>query len=314
MTPINFVTCIKTEYLLKNEGIKWEIHKVPLSKISWGKSSQNAGRVGRKLDESTVEEYGLGMLNGDPFPYVCLAMEGNQYVIVCGNHRCHGAKEAGFTHVTAYIIKLKHEIDYRIIAFLSNRKEGLRENKSQAIAFAADIKSETGCTAAEAAKKCGLKTGTLQTYLKGMKVRQHCNSLGLKTQSLSQSHMIHLNKVMHSDNILRESVKLASIPSVTAIRLGGFMDDINEQRTEAKQLVLLEDILEDRKSEIPRKRGGITMDKHAQFNRTYNKMASFVNGSGDLVSGIDYDRDSDEFKSKKANWPSIRRAINGLFK
>lgn len=306
--------CFKTEQLLEREGIKWNVLEIPLAKIDWNKSEKNAGRCGRGVDESLAEEYGIQMLDGDRFPMTCVARDGGKYVIVMGNHRLRGARDAGIKSVFAYVIALEHEAEYRVLAFASNRKEGRREDKTRAIAFATNMVFETGCKPEEAARQASVSVDTVKRHIKAAKIRQHCDSLGLTTQSLSQEHMMQLGKMLHSDNVLRESVKTATVGPMSAKQLGEIIKDVKKNRTEVKQLARLEDIIEQVKSECPQKRAGITMGVQAKFHRAFNTLASFVNGNGEVISGISYNRTSNEFNAKKKEWKSLRQALNNVFK
>lgn len=122
-----FIADFRVDELLRAEGLSYDMKivalaDIELSQLDGGDSHwQMRDQV---LDPLVAERYGDDLEWGTKFPAGVLAKNGSRYEVVDFHHRIDGARRAGFTHVTAYVLGRMKEADRILLGFKLNRNHG----------------------------------------------------------------------------------------------------------------------------------------------------------------------------------------------
>lgn len=160
-----FIADFRVDELLRAEGLTYDMKVVALadtelSQLDGGDSHwQMRDQV---IDPLVAQRYGDDLSWGTKFPAGVLAKNGSRYEVVDFHHRVDGARRAGFTHVTAYVLGRMKEADRILLGFKLNRNHGKALTDSERVREGVRlIRLGHFATSREAAKVLGTDEGRI---------------------------------------------------------------------------------------------------------------------------------------------------------
>jgi len=149
--------------------------------IDWKEADDNPCRLGAKINELRVIDYGSKMLDGVEFPaIVLLEVSGKAlFNVLTGRHRGRAAREAGFAKFDAYVVRESDpfRVD-NLIRFL-NVIEGEAPDRAERLAqLVQAMHSNPKADLGEMAKIAGVPLEAAKTKLKEAAVEERADSLG----------------------------------------------------------------------------------------------------------------------------------------
>src|SRR5580765_1789275 len=127
----------RTENHLTRYGYAWQlVPDVLLARIDWKEADDNPCRLGVKLNELRVIDYGAKMLDGVEFPpLVVLEVAGKPlYVLLTGRHRGKAAIEAGLSSHACYVVREADPFRIELLVRFLNVIEGEGPDRAERLA------------------------------------------------------------------------------------------------------------------------------------------------------------------------------------
>lgn len=229
------------ENWLDSHGATYDRKTVAIDKIDYRRSLKNQARI-QPLDESLVAVYAEAMQDGAKFPPIVLADDGKGagMLVVDGNHRLAAAQLVGKTEVDAYVISNGTPRQITVMTFDANTKHGLPSSPEERRQHAVFLVETAGITAKDAARMLSVPTRELTLDLALLRADRRLASLGVdRWQALSRSSKIRLENI-RSDVVFASTAQLAIQSKMGIQALTNLVTEINDQRTEAEALAVVE--------------------------------------------------------------------------
>jgi hypothetical protein len=178
-----FIADFRVDELLRADGLSYDMKivslaEIELSQLDGGDSHwQMRDQV---IDPVVAERYGDDLSWGTKFPAGVLAKNGSRYEIVDFHHRIEGARRAGFTHVTAYVLGRMKEADRILLGFKLNRNHGKALSDAERVREGVRlIRLGHFATAREAAKVLGTDEGRINKARRVEDAQQKATEAGV---------------------------------------------------------------------------------------------------------------------------------------
>lgn len=170
----------KIEAWLTKQGVSWKYVKdVDLDLFDLTRGLKNQARLTRPINEDTVAEYGVAMLDGFEFPaIVSFVAKDGRYVPMDGNHRLRAHGEAKHKRIDTYVVDTDDPIVIDAITRTINVNNGMRPGRAELIQQAVTLVTRDGFTAKAAAERVSVPSEAVQRALRGKKVAQRLETLG----------------------------------------------------------------------------------------------------------------------------------------
>jgi len=301
------------ESVMKSIGISFESLTIGLSEIDWNSTDQNPGRLGREYDKETVEDYAHDMSKGDKFPKpVAKLNEKGKYVVLAGVHRARASELANHKEIEIYCVEEMTSREEFLLCIQTNRKEGRRTPKKVAYRQGIYLVQEYEVSIKYAADCVGVSPSTLSKWLKQEETKKHLNTLGFKGD-LGQEQLGQLGTLPKFDELLLMSADLMNRYNLTSEETKNLVEELKSLRSEAQQLMFLEDEKNKYKKDREKARGKRgNRSAKSLFKQSINNLNSRIERFP-TKEKMEISIKSNEFYELKKLWETVKRKVNNVF-
>jgi len=191
----------RVEALLKRGNYQYVYHdKIMFRDIDFVASEENPARINRKIDDLTVTQYGLAMLEGASFPgIVLLKQDRAKHLVATGMHRCKAAMDVKRDWFDAYVVAEPDQYRCDLLIRLLNGIEGRGDSIKDQLRHVISLHEKySRHSLTELAKAFNLNPNTVQNAWKSHKGVQRASRLGFDfegSQKQSQISIIALDQI-----------------------------------------------------------------------------------------------------------------------
>lgn len=305
--------CLKAESVLKKLKIKFSRGTFSQQEVNWKVTEENCGRLGTPVSDATVEDYADGFKRGDTFPAPIIVKTPVGILVVAGVHRVKGANVAGIDEMEgAYVAEIELPHFFRLVATMTNRLEGRRINRDEALAYAVDLCESKSLMPTEVADFLGVNHQTLNGKLRARELKKQaaeigCKSAGRTTDAVAKAFA----RLAPNSKVLSAAFDHASRFAMTESEARELAQQVAKEKTEAQQLSLLEKRSEEKTQERSSP-SVLTLAVRTKFIRTVHSIKSIIEGKKALTD-LQIVRGSDEAKKLFEEWQEINSAIVSIF-
>jgi hypothetical protein len=230
----------KYEQWLSRNGVPWEyVPKLPLKDINTGASRNNQARLGEKLDGERVIQIAVLVLDGQDMPaFIVYRTADGRYILIDGNHRDAGLREAGAVEHDAYCVLIEDPQILETLTRTANSLEGHGFTTDERVAQAVRLVDECGHTIEQAARWIGIRPDRVKDRLALRDVTDRLRSMGEDRGDLPPSASRILGR-LQNNNVLREANLFAQAHRMKTPQINDMVVDVRKGRTEADQLAIL---------------------------------------------------------------------------
>lgn len=223
------------ERKMKQMEIQYRQQAVSIANIDFKKSAENRARK-IAINKDDVERYARDMRNGDAFPMPVLRKCGTKWVICSGNHRVTAAVDAGAVSIECYTIECS-DMEFDVLAKVLNTCHGEKED---VVEQAAQLCLMHSMSPAQAAALLGVSQNTVSARVRATEVRRIAHLHGIDT-TLSDTSLEMLSGLAKSEEpVLLAALRAASGRIVACREINDLRAELNEQKSEAQKLEVVE--------------------------------------------------------------------------
>lgn len=301
----------KIEHLLRSLGIKFETGTVKLEEIDRQLSADKQVRLGKKINEDWVIQYGEAAQQGSTFPMTVLNRLRKGYFIWSGNHRIGAAELIGEEFVDAYLVEVSDERLCDILPRVVNAVEAQGVmGKEEKLVHAKYMVDQHSMTVEDAARLMGLKPYWLTNYVRQQTVADKVAAQGVSVNGFTAKVLLALNPLADNANVLRATAHLLHKEQVVGREADQLIADVRSKDTELSQLAELarwEEIFKSRKAR-PRTRVVHKQPVRDQLITLLQRLAKLVEGKDtrqkvQLVDDLDY-------KLAKQHYRNLKKSLD----
>jgi hypothetical protein len=302
---------VKAESTLKELGVQFKSGKLNLADVNWKKTLENFGRTGRALNQDRVEDYALGLLEGDKFPRPIAINTKDGIVIYAGVHRTKAAVAAELKAIGVYYADPQLEHQIRMLAGVTNRKEGLGTTREEATAQAAHICQEFGLLPKDVAKRYRVNPKTVEKKISVDNVRRKCAEAGFKG-SLPETVYAALFKLTKNYTVLCKAAEHIQKYKVASTECPSFTKSILVGKTESEQLAVIDKDARRRSvatnGHAPR--GRMPSLRRTTFLKLFRGLLRYATTL--TFEQLQVEKESDEHKELRKEWRELRSRLNKI--
>jgi hypothetical protein len=227
-----------TEALFKQGNYKFRyVEKLLFSDIDLKASEENPARLRRKIDDLLVNEYGLAMLEGAPFPaIVVFAVDQAKYLVGTGMHRIKATKDCKLDWHDAYIVTEPDQYRQELLLRLLNGIEGKRDTRQDVTHHIFSMHEKfPNTTIPELAKMFHIPAATALSAWNEYQGIKRASKLGFDFDNGNQPQntIIALNKI-GSDIVYQKAAELPHYYNVTGRMVENMVRDVNAVKTKGQ--------------------------------------------------------------------------------
>lgn len=246
----------RIEDYLDKKGVSWEFKaKLDPDDFDAEKSLKNQARF-QPVDEKRVDTYAEAMRRGDQFPPVLAHGKQGKLIIADGNHRLQAAIKAR-RPLDAYVISGDPQT-LVLITFEANARHGLPSSEDERTQHAlylmdngASVKSAAAALAIpeKLVNAASIRRNTDQRFLEN-------NISPLVIEKMTEPVKRRLAQISTDEGFIA-AVELANRVSMSSNEAFGFVTEINERRSSAKQVAFIKEREADLSDRIGATGGGV---------------------------------------------------------
>jgi ParB-like chromosome segregation protein Spo0J len=313
-----WVEDFKARDVLDSLALKYTKRTVALKEVNWRATDKNAGRLGfmgKPFSEENVEDYAEAMRRGERFPSPIMAETRDGLVVSAGVHRCKAALRAGMTEVLSYVFTTDLPHYLRLVAVLTNRKEGVRVSRTESLEYALDLCSNSGMDPKNVATMLGVSFGTLEMKLRVQDLRKQMAEAGHKT-NLPESMLRVLYRLRNNTIVMMATARLAEDLHLAESAVIDLCKRVQEAKSESAQLKLIEEERHNLENiaTAPTQTGDvqrIAFPVRTNFLKALNQLKRVVEGK---KTTSELQISAEEAESVKSLYFEVRKALNSIFK
>lgn len=306
---VKWVEDTKAEDVLKELNIKFNFQEVSIKNIDWKTTAKNSGRLTRAIDRSQVEDYKLAMKAGNRFPRPILVLsQDGDYVVLAGVHRSTAAAELNCRVIDAYVIECNMDSQKRLVATMTNRREGKRVTADEALEYAAHYVYASGCTIEESAKLHQVNNRTLSKKVLAWKVRSQLGELNRDAGKLPEVILHHIGKFRSNTNVMGAITDAIQGCDLRGDAVRDVCDRVAAKTTEADQLAEIEKVVE----ELTHPVAALSQPIKQKFARTLRALNNITNGRTS-ADELQLDPTTEEFSNLKEIWNAVKPRLSQVF-
>lgn len=300
---------------MKEQGISHTCECVSVSKIDWKASEVNIGRLNRPLDHEKIEDFVTIKRNGAVFPKAILAKDGDKYTIVAGLHRSEADRDAGCESIECYVVRLRFPYEFKMLAVGTNRKEGDRISRNQAVEHAVDMVVNDNLDPSDVANKLSISVESIQRKLRIRETAKQCADAGCKYHLTDEAYQ-RLSPLKVSDNVLSAAADVVGEYKMTGQEVADFVKQLKPKRNEAQKIAAIEEHAASlRKLRSPTNDKGIAppikLPVRTTFLRLFHGLETVTDGKS-TITDLQIEGDSDDHKDLKKRWQAMRTKIDAI--
>lgn len=312
-SSVNWVDDPKVEDVLKKLGLKFKVKVIKLDDVDWKKSAINSGRVGKPINEDTVDDYALSQKAGDRFPRpLAIEEKGVAPYYIAGVHRSKAAIKNGVKEIPSYVVQIRLPHEARLIAVMTNRKEGVRLNKEEALANALYLVQNYEITYQDAAKLLGIGLSSISNRIQTDRLKKQAFESGFMG-TLPVAHWDRLSKLKSNSKVLVAAAEFLEKHKIPQAEIPRFTDNILERKTEAQQLSFIEkqNGTYSVSAEVA-KANPVFLPVRTKFIRALHSLSTIAGGK--TCTQLQIEQGTPEFKALKEEWVDLRKRLDKVFR
>jgi ParB-like chromosome segregation protein Spo0J len=298
----------KAESVLNELGLAIHKGRLSLVDIDWKATYTNIGRTGRCVSQDTADDYALAMQSGAVFPMPIVIRRKKGATIVAGVHRGMASKQNGDTELECYIVDEQTEAMERLIAIMTNRKEGVRVSKQEAMEYGIHLVSDFEMDPKQIADYLGLNHSTLASKLRTIERRKELSAIGFRG-NLPDATIDAMGKLFGNQKVLLATAELVGSHSIPAAEVREIATKVTKSKTEAQQLVAVESEQAVRQKTEVTPVNSVTLSIRTKFIRAMHALQSLVDGREGLED-LQIIRNSDEHRQLVAEWKVMKKQLD----
>lgn len=307
----------KDEAVLDSLDISYEIVSLPMSQVNWDALAKNCGRVTRPKNESDVEDYRQMMEAGDEFPMCIYGGWDDGFVPASGAHRSWSAKGLEEDEIKCYLADISTEGEYEVIALLTNRNNGTKMERQEALEKAVELGCRPGAPPLkEIANLLSVNVNTLRARVKTWKMRETINDqLGIESlDDISDNVVNVLAKYQHEVPILTAFCALANTQKLTGDECREYSKRVDRCKTEKSKLLMLERLSNehDKLSKVQGRRPSIVTSRAAKL-RSGLSMLMISLGDRPSLTNMNIDKEDPAYGDFRKDFQDVFDKIKRLF-
>ena len=319
MRDYEWAECTKAKDVLNELGLKYTKRSVALTEINWKVTDKNCGRLGeygKAFDPETVDDYSEAMKKGDRFPMPVVGETlSDGLVIAAGVHRSKAAEKAGMNEIWSYVFKCDLPQHLRLVAVLTNRKEGVRVNAAAAMEYAIDLATNYKMEPKNIATLLGVSWSTLDAKLRIIKYRQQLAAGGCRAK-LSDANVRALGGISSNTKVMVEAANYVEAANVPEDAVRDLVKRLKEVKNQDDQLALInkEWDVATRVETVPTQTGApakIVLPVRTKFLRALSTLQKIIEGKTTMA---DLQLTSEDYSHVREQWATIRKSINSITK
>lgn len=309
----------KARDVLDELGLRYSKRTVSLGAINWTETNKNCGRFGFNgvpYSQENIEDYSLAMKKGDRFPMPVLGETKQGLVVAAGVHRSKAAELAGMKEITCYVFQCDLPHHLRMVAILTNRKEGVRVSQAEAMQYALELVTKYNLVPKDVARHLGVSEGTLTTKMRIAQLRSQLAKLGFRGD-LTDSVVRNFTTIAtRSDKVFLAIAQLAHKASLSDNDSRELVDKLKLIRNEQEQLDLIAKEEESRKRlvEAPTQTGipnPISFPIRTKFLKALRSLNKLLEGKESLA---DLQITSEDYDHVRNEWNTLRKVLSAITK
>lgn len=235
------------EQLLGDIGIKWEYKtNIPINKLRVGESKRLNLRPNETIDGSMLVRYASEMKKGKRFPAI-VVREDN--LIVGGNHRIEAARQAGRTHVDAYVLRGLTQQQQDEFVRRDNVRHGKTLTEEEKISTCVELHRKHGTSILKLCED--FFGGDEASYRKiltlnwAYEVREKLQAQGVAVRDIPPNTLATFYQLRDNTNVLREAGMLAAVHGLSQIQCAELVNKIKAKGTESERVAVVSDMRAD---------------------------------------------------------------------
>ena len=240
-----FIADNRTEKVLTDNGVTFELAIVDLADIDLSGLDKQV-ETGRQMRDEIIhidvaQRYADDLRHGAEFPAGVLSRHESRYRIGDFHHRLWGAREAGFTQVTAYVVGDMEDFDLVELGNLLNRNHGVPLSENERVRQALwGIELGRFKSVEQAARVLGLKASMLNRRRRVRDTKERARELGipeLAFDTLPASAVDSLSAgALRSPEVFREATKKALTKKLGVKDVAAMVEAITAAPTDIAKL------------------------------------------------------------------------------
>lgn len=233
------------EQLLGDIGIKWEYKQsILISKLRVNESKRLNARPNETIDEAMCIRYASDMKKGKRFPAIAIREDN---IIIGGNNRIEAARQAGRTHVDAYVLKSPTQQQQDEFIRRDNVRHGKTLTEDEKISTCVELHRTHGTPIL---KLCENFFGgdeaayrRILTMNWAFEVREKLETQGVAARSKIPSNVLAtFYPLRDNNNILREAGMLAAAHGLSQIQCSELVSKIKAKGTESERIAVISEM------------------------------------------------------------------------
>lgn len=234
------------ELVLEKSGLSYEIRSIKIADIDFGSSEKilNAARLGEKFDEQHILDLTAAYNGGEDVPTIIVARRPKdaRWSIWSGNHRGRAAKNSTVKEVLAACVVTNDELLWDLMPRSFNRTGSRKSSTGERTAHAKHAIKTWGYTTKQAAEWQGLTDTYLRGQLRVDELREACRRVGLPDKRLTNTAILKLGPLAHSDVLLAKAGKIAIDARLVTDEIQQIVQEAKRERSEESRIRRLDEL------------------------------------------------------------------------
>jgi hypothetical protein len=237
---LKWMADLKLESDLGSLSVVWEEVTIRFTEIDLKESQYNGARLGDPIIHSLVEDYRMGMENGDAFPKIVIYKAKSGYVVLSGNQRCAAIESLidanrlpKTVSVEAYLVKTTDKLLLEVIARSGNVGHGERSPKEERLAHAVYSVRLLGMRHKDACKIFMVSEHAIRTHIAAEKERVDFGKQGVDMSHVPISSLSALSGLKFDESTKTKVGHLVSRHNPTVERVSQTVKAIKKARSQS---------------------------------------------------------------------------------
>jgi ParB-like chromosome segregation protein Spo0J len=287
-----FIADSRTEKVLTDNNVTFELVIVDIADIDLTGLDKQI-ETGRQMRDEIIhldvaQRYADDMRHGAEFPAGVLSRHEGKHRVADFHHRLWGAREAGFTQVTAYVVGDMEDFDLVELGNLLNRNHGVPLSENERVRQALwGLELGRFKSVEQAARVLGLKASMLNRRKRVRDTKERARELGipeLAFDTLKDSAVDSLH-ALRSPEVFREATKKALTKKFGVKEISDMVASINAAPSDIAKL----DAIKEFGNELTAKAGDSDTGKVSPLSEPLTRIKG---GCGTLlkvnIEGLDF--------------------------
>ena len=291
------------------------VDNLPFEEINRQKSLKNQARP-IPLNEDDVQRYTIAMQQPDAnFFGPVLYQNGKGKIAADGNHRCEAYDCAGFAvpgaTIGAYILDTDDEMLINFVTRCLNQTNGRPQTKDEAVEQALWLLDNyPSLTQSDVATQVGVNQSTISQAVRARNTANALRERRVNPDRLSRTTLTELARLSHTEPAMAVAADIAIKNELGLPEVKQMVAAVKEQRSEAKQLAVLEKFETDAQRNKPKPMERRNTTK-SQYHRAIHTLFGIV-AKHPSLEHLQITSKS-EIAEAKRDWEKLWEAMEKIF-